>query len=125
MIENFYNSYNCWDQVVLNYKGILTTWAIFWYLSVYLKGGLSLHPRDSLTLNIGQDGTGEHFKSQNDVFKVEMSNKSKWDFPDKIEESLIAIERLKEFFNSIKPRQKMNGKDGLKIWKLMCQLLQL
>lgn len=100
---NIDNSYDYWEHLMLNYEGKLDTWAIFWYLSVYLKGGLSLHPRDSLVLNIGQDGTGEHFRSLTNLFTVELSNKSKWDLPDEIEENMIARERLKEYFNSIKP----------------------
>lgn len=100
---NLDNSYDYWKQLVLNYKGKLNTWAIFWYLSCYLKGGLSLHPLDSLTVNIGQDGTGIHFKSSTDVFKVELSFKNQWKLPTEIEENKLARKRLKEFFESIRP----------------------
>jgi hypothetical protein len=71
---NLNNSYNYWEQVVLNYEGKLYTWAIFWYLTVYIKGGLSLHPRDSLARNIGTD-EGTHFKGGTNIFDVEISKK--------------------------------------------------
>lgn len=36
------------------------SWAIRWYLAVFLAGGLVLYPRKSLVENIGFDGSGEH-----------------------------------------------------------------
>ena len=81
---NLNNSYDYWAQVVLNYKGKLHTWAIFWYLSVYLRGGLSLHPRESLTKNIGADGSGTHFSGEASIFDVELTDKDSWEFPEKI-----------------------------------------
>jgi hypothetical protein len=106
---NLNNSYDYWSQVVLNYEGKLNTWAIFWYLSVYLNKGLSLHPRESLTKNIGTDGSGAHFTSKTNVFKTELSFKDHWDFPEEIMEHPFARRRLEDFFN------KMNlhfGEDG-------------
>ncbi len=47
-------------QLELNKSGVLNTWAIFWYASVFLRGGTSLHPFPSLVQNIGFDGTGEN-----------------------------------------------------------------
>jgi len=99
---NLNNTYDYWEQIVLNYKGKIYTWAIFWYLSVYLKGGLSLHPRDSLVKNIGTDASGTHV-GKTSVFDVELSMKDSWDFPDSLEENILARQRLEEFFRSIKP----------------------
>lgn len=100
---NLNNSYDYWSQLVLNYEGKLYTWAIFWYLSVYLNNGLSLHPRESLTKNIGTNAGGTHFKAKTKVFDVELSTKDNWDFPDIIEEHFLARKRLEEYFNRIKP----------------------
>lgn len=36
------------------------SWAIRWYLSIFLSDGLTLYPRNSLVENIGFDGSGEH-----------------------------------------------------------------
>ena len=64
---------NYWDEFTLNntipsYKnqlhqnknGEINTWAIFWYASVFLMNGTSLHPSISLVNNIGLDGSGEN-----------------------------------------------------------------
>ncbi len=99
---NLNNSYDYWNQLLLNYKGKLNTWAIFWYLSVYLKGGLSLHPRDSLVQNIGHDASGTH-SGKFDIFKVDISMKEEWEFPHDIAEHHIARKRLEDYFNKIKP----------------------
>jgi len=99
---NLNNSYDYWLQVKLNYKGKLYTWAIFWYLSVYLQGGLSLHPRDSLVKNIGLDASGTHVGKAPE-YEVELSMKDSWEFPNIIEEHQLARQRLEEFFRSIRP----------------------
>jgi len=100
---NLNNSYDYWAQVVLNYKGKLHTWAIFWYLSVYLRGGLSLHPRESLTKNIGADGSGTHFSGKTSIFEVELADKDSWEFPEEIVEHPLARRRLEDYFNKVKP----------------------
>ncbi len=51
---------NYWQQVLANHAGTLRTWACFWYASVFRQGGLCLHPRTSLVVNIGHDGSGEN-----------------------------------------------------------------
>ena len=99
---NLNNSYDYWNQLLLSYKGKLNTWAIFWYLSVYLNGGLSLHPRDSLVQNIGHDASGTH-SGKSDIFKVDISMKGEWKFPHDIAEHHIARKRLEDYFNKIKP----------------------
>lgn len=43
-----------------NAEGRQKTWAIKWHASVFLQKGLCLHPRHSLTKNIGHDGSGTH-----------------------------------------------------------------
>jgi hypothetical protein len=100
---NLNNSYDYWSQVILNYQGKLYTWAIFWYLTVYLNNGFSLHPRESLTKNIGIDKSGTHFSGKTNVFEVELSIKGNWEFPEEIVEHLLARKRLEEYFKKIKP----------------------
>jgi hypothetical protein len=34
------------------------SWAVFWYVSVFLRNGLALFPRKTLVLNLGFDGSG-------------------------------------------------------------------
>ena len=100
---NLNNSYDYWSQIILNYQGKLYTWAIFWYLSVYLNNGLSLHPRESLTKNVGTDGSGVHFTSKTDIFETELSIKDSWEFPEEIVEHPLARRHLEDYFNKVKP----------------------
>ncbi|MEM6630822.1 MAG: hypothetical protein AAF694_14170 [Bacteroidota bacterium] len=48
------------DQLKKNISKEIYTWAVKWYASMYLKRGLALHPRKSLTQNIGHDSSGEN-----------------------------------------------------------------
>jgi len=98
---NLGNSYNYFAQIELNKKGLLNTWAIYWYASVFLKGGLSLHPRISFVKNIGHDGSGVHCGESLD-FDTELANVYHINFESKIDESLTARQALIEYFNSIK-----------------------
>lgn len=54
------NSYSFSNQLEANISGQMHTWAIKWHTSVFLENGLCLHPKKSLTRNIGFDNTGEH-----------------------------------------------------------------
>ncbi len=42
----------------------IDSWAIRWYMSVFLNSGLTLYPRTSLIANIGFDGSGTHCASE-------------------------------------------------------------
>lgn len=55
---NLDGSYPSTDQLVFNIDGLRDTWAIKWYASVMLAGGLCLHPHPSLVQNIGTDDSG-------------------------------------------------------------------
>jgi len=66
---NINGTYDFTQQLKDNINGALDTWAIYWYTSVYLRGGLCLHPHQSLVQNVGFDGTGEHC-SFNTVYHV-------------------------------------------------------
>lgn len=48
------------EQLDNNRKGIMKTWAVKWYLSIFIQKGLCLYPHKSLVNNIGFDGSGEN-----------------------------------------------------------------
>lgn len=98
---NFNGAYNYFDQIIQNKKGIIKTWAIFWYASVYLQGGLSLHPRNSFTKNIGFDEEGTHCKSGTE-FDVELNMNTKVEFTKEIAVNMKAHKALEDYFRSIK-----------------------
>ena len=99
---NLNNSYDYFSQIIDNKKGKINTWAIFWYASVYLNGGLSLHSKESFVRNIGFDGLGVHCGKSN-VFDVNIKNSFDIKFTTKIEEDLKARKRIEEYFRKIGP----------------------
>jgi len=48
------------DQLRQNANGAIYTWNCKWHASIFLRGGLCLHPGRTLVNNIGHDGTGEN-----------------------------------------------------------------
>ncbi len=71
----YQGSRDFYQQLEQNIRGSLKTWAIKWHTSVFLRGGLCLHPRQSLVNNIGFDGTGENCPSQNPFFHPKLAEK--------------------------------------------------
>ena len=51
-------NYGYFRMLQAQQSGKIDSWAIRWYLSVFLRDGLALYPRKSLVRNIGFDGTG-------------------------------------------------------------------
>ena len=103
MIHDFSidNHMNFWKQIQEFKSGKNNSWAIRWYASIFLKGGLTLNPSESLINNIGHDGTGVH-SGLNDIYTVVVNHKPVTCFPDKIEESKVAYQRIKKFLKNRK-----------------------
>jgi FkbM family methyltransferase len=57
---NLDGAYDYLGDLNKNAEGIMHTWAVKWYASVFLKDGFCLHPGHSLTNNIGHDNSGEN-----------------------------------------------------------------
>lgn len=98
---NLNHAYNYFSQIKQNYKGLLDTWAIFWYASLYLRGGLSLHPRMSFTHNIGHDGQGQNCNATN-VFDTQLVQEFTAIQKVTLVESTKGRVALEDYFNSIK-----------------------
>jgi hypothetical protein len=98
--ENFY-----W-QFLANKKNLINTWAIFWYLTIFLNKGLCLSPLSSFTKNIGLDGSGEH--SVKDLFSdnhAELNNSFSYDYPKKEVENRLIFKKIYNYYkikNSLK-----------------------
>ena len=99
---NMDGSYNFWAQVEQNERGLIDTWAVFWYASVFQKGGLCLHPKFSMVSNIGHDDTGLHC-GKSDTFSVQLASKPVTYFERKLVENDQALSRTKAFFSLAKP----------------------
>ena len=94
-------SYHYYRMLKKQAEGKIDSWAIRWYASVFLNGGLCLHPAVSLVNNIGHDSTGEHCFSTN-VFTVAVGKKRVSDFTHDIKESEEAVRAMAEFYRSLK-----------------------
>lgn len=87
---------NFWKQMQDFKRGRNNSWAIRWYASIFLKGGLTLNPSQSLVNNIGHDGTGVH-SGINDIYNVIINPKPITNFPKQIEEDKKAYAAIKNF----------------------------
>ncbi|WP_442589359.1 glycosyltransferase [Pedobacter sp. AW31-3R] len=92
---------NFWKQMKEFKNGKNNSWAIRWYASIFLQGGLTLNPSHSLVNNIGHDGTGVH-SGINDIYNVIINPKPITVFPSKIEEDQAAYNAIKAFLSTRK-----------------------
>jgi len=92
---------NFWKQIQDFKNGKNNSWAIRWYASIFLRGGLTLNPTHSLVNNIGHDGTGVH-SGINDIYNVIINPKPINVFPAKIKENPIAYKAIKQFLSTRK-----------------------
>lgn len=92
---------NFWKQMQEFKAGKNNSWAIRWYASIFLKGGLTLNPSNSLVHNIGHDGTGVHSNIEN-TYKVKISQKVVKKFPTEIKENEQAHVAIRNFLKNRK-----------------------
>lgn len=92
---------NFWKQIQEFKSGKNNSWAIRWYASIFLRGGLTLNPSNSLINNIGHDGSGIH-SGINDIYHVIINPKPIQYFPDKIEEDSLVYQSIKDFLKNRK-----------------------
>ncbi len=92
---------NFWRQMRQFKKGKNNSWAIRWYASIFLKGGLTLNPSQSLVNNIGHDGTGVH-SGINDIYNVIINPKPIQEFPTVVKENEQAYIAIKTFLQNRK-----------------------
>ena len=88
---------NFWKQVKEFKTGKINSWAIRWYASVFKNNGLVLYPRNSLTQNIGNDGSGTHTAAET-TYQVVLANKKITQFPQEIQEHAQAYQSIKYFY---------------------------
>lgn len=87
---------NFWKQMLDFKAGKNNSWAIRWYASIFLKGGLTLNPSRSLIQNIGNDGSGIHSNNES-MYQVQLSRNPVTRFPDVLEENAQAYNAIKHF----------------------------
>lgn len=92
-----------WSQVLSNHKGLINTWAIYWYAVIFKNNGLCLNPAVSYVDNIGLDGSGTHGCEDRNSYATKLNNNNQPNFPSVIDESIAGIERVTRFYQDIKP----------------------
>jgi GT2 family glycosyltransferase len=102
------SSMNFWKQMLQFKSGKNNSWAIRWYASIFLKGGLTLNPSRSLIQNIGHDGSGVHSNNE-DIYQVHMAQKPVSQYPTVIEENRQAYEAIKNFLKNRKGNLLQRG----------------
>ena len=90
------NTMNFWKQMEGFKSGKNNSWAIRWYASIFLKGGLTLNPSQSLVNNIGHDGTGIH-SGMSDIYNVIINPQPIAAFPTVVKENQKAYQAIKHF----------------------------
>ncbi len=63
------------SQIEMNLNNQRETWAVRWYLSIFLVDGFVLYPKISLVQNIGFDNTGESKIEVNQYFIATLAQK--------------------------------------------------
>lgn len=107
---------NFWKQMMEFKAGKNNSWAIRWYASVFLKGGLALHPAHSLVHNIGHDGTGVHSNIEN-MYGVSVADKPIKQFPAEVKEDQRAHLAIRHFLKNRKGTLLQRGIRLMKQWK--------
>lgn len=87
---------NFWKQMLGFKAGKNNSWAIRWYASIFLKGGLTLNPSHSLVHNIGNDGSGTHSNNEH-MYSVQVAQTPVTQFPDMLQEDAKAYAAIKYF----------------------------
>jgi hypothetical protein len=97
----------------LQTQGKIDSWAICWHGSMFLEGKLCLYPPESLSRNIGSDGTGTH-SGTHDLFETNLSERSHWSFPNSPTESSSFRNSLIQFYRQRMPEPSLLRKLGRK-----------
>lgn len=89
-----------WPQVEKNLSGEINTWAVFWYASIFLKGGLCVSPSQSYTQNIGFDGSGTNCLDEGEHQEISkmLNVNTELNLYEPLEENALAINRIKALY---------------------------
>ena len=112
-----------WSQVLANADGkLLNTLAIFWQVFIFMKKGLCLAPRISLTKNIGYDGSGDNCPLDNKILKASINQSKITKFPEEFIEDQQALDDIKKYFNE---KYSIKNRILLKLKKILRKIKEL
>lgn len=99
---NLDGAHDFWSQIKGNASGEFSTWAIFWFATIFLQGGLCLNPTQTYVQNTGIDGSGTHCGEQ-DVYRAELSMNMILNWPPESIANELIIERIRLFYRRTNP----------------------
>lgn len=105
---NVKGAYPYFEHLTLQAEGKMDVWGVRWYASMFVAGGLCVYPGQSMVQNIGMDGSGVHCGTSQ-VFDGPLSSHDSWRFPDRIEESNLAVESIREFLVGLRGQRKQSS----------------
>jgi hypothetical protein len=88
--------------------GEIDSWAIRWYGTLWLHGGLALHPGRSLVRNTGFDGTGVHSGTA-EGWDVELRTERIERYPERIAEDPAAEKAMRSWRKWLGRKQRLAG----------------
>lgn len=108
---NLNGAYNYLAMARRQKRGEIDSWGICWHLTVFLKDGLTLYPRESLVENAGVDGSGTHYtvahKGAHALLhpSIDISGPAKgsWAFPERVATDEIAYARVQQLLRRSRP----------------------
>lgn len=80
-------------------RGEIDSWAIRWYASILLRGGLAVCPNASLVSNHGFDNTGVHC-GVSSTYEVDLGAASE-EWPIALSEDMLAFRQMQAFFQTV------------------------
>jgi len=96
------NSGIFWRQIIANAHGGKSTWAIFWYASIFENSGLCLNPAISYVENIGFDGSGQNCGSRQ-LVRSRLAKTADVRWPSTVTENSEAVAAIQRYYKSCKP----------------------
>ncbi|MFC3678318.1 glycosyltransferase [Ferrovibrio xuzhouensis] len=92
---NLDGAYDFWRQVRQNDAGEISTWAIFWYATIFENGGLCLNATKSYVRNIGLDGSGQNCGMDEKNQDIHDEAPATW--PEAMQEDAESIQKLRRY----------------------------
>jgi hypothetical protein len=89
-------AYPYYQMAVAAREGKVDSWAIRWYLSVFLDGGLVLYPPSTLVENRGFDSFGTHCHTDS-MLGGKLSNNVAYDLPNSVDIDSHLFKLVKSF----------------------------
>lgn len=89
-----------YSMLQMQARGRIDSWAIRWYASALIRGGLALYPNASQVINAGMDRTGEHCDTTS-AYSVELGTASQ-EWPAEVIEDEATYLQMQAYFGSVR-----------------------